>query len=443
MKADIFTTAQSGKEQSEVFFTSAGNDVEKGLINLFPHLKYQSVEGFGGAITDAAGYVYSLMNEEQKRVVISAYFGPDDLRYRLVRVHMDSCDFSCEMYEAMSDETDVSLESFSFERTQKYIIPMLEDACRAAADELELMLTPWSPPAFMKTNGTRKYGGKLKPEYREMWAEYVCRYIEEFQKRGYKVSRISVQNEPKAVQTWDSCVFTAKEEQEFLRDFLVPAMKRHSLDDIEVFIWDHNKERAFERAAAEVDETTQGLISGVACHWYSGDHFEQLDMIHESFPDLKIILSESCIERSLLGGEAQVDNAIRLAHELIGDLNHGMCAFYDWNILLDEEGGPNHVGNFCDAPFLFHREHHQLLSTLYKDFYWHFSHFIQPGARRIGLSRYTDVIDAAGFENPDGTIVVIALNRTEDTMPAIFRMEDQEAETKIPGKALCTMVVGR
>ena len=183
------------------------------------------------------------MNETQKRQVITTYFSPDRMKYGLVRIHMDSCDFSTEMYQAMSEGTDTELKSFSFARTEKYIIPMLEDAQKAAGKPLKIMLSPWSPPAFMKTNGQRTYGSSLKPEFRKMWAEYICRYIIEFEKRGYQVQRISLQNEPKSVQTWDSCIYTAAEEKEFLRDFMYPALQSHGLEHVEIFIWDHNKEK--------------------------------------------------------------------------------------------------------------------------------------------------------------------------------------------------------
>lgn len=287
------------------------------------------------------------MDEKQKKQVIETYFSPEKMNYRLVRVHMDSCDFSLGTYEAMSDPEDIELKSFSFERTEKYILPMLEDAQKASGGNLKLMLTPWSPPAFMKTNGQRIYGGKLKPEYRGFWAEYICRYIKEFQDRGFQVQRISIQSETHAVQTWDSCLFTAEKEKVFLRDFLYPALQKHGYQDVEVFIWDHNKERIYERVRDTVDEQTKSMITGAAFHWYSGDHFEALDLVRESYPDLKLIMSESCLEYSRYNEENIGKVSNKLCHEIIGDLNHGMCAFYAWNLLLDEKGGPNHVGNYC------------------------------------------------------------------------------------------------
>lgn len=427
--------------QDKALFHPDTEGVENQVVNLYPEVTYQTFEGFGGAITDAAGYVYSLMNEEQKRQVIQSYFAPDQMGYNRVRIHMDSCDFSTEMYEAMSDSSDRELNSFSFARTEQHILPMLADAQRAAGKPLKLMLSPWSPPAFMKTNGSRVGGGSLKPEYRDMWADYICRYIQEFQKRGYEVERISIQNEPKAVQTWDSCIFTAEQEKEFLRDHLSPAMTRHGLGSIEVFIWDHNKERIYERVRDTVDDVTKDMVAGAAFHWYSGDHFEALDMVRQQYPDLKLITSESCIEYRLLDKEAVFDNAAKLAHEVLGDLNHGMNAFYDWNLLLDETGGPNHVGNLCHAPFLYDRTAKELRPQLLQRYYYHFSHFIVPGAKRIALSKYTHTLEATAFQNPDGSIVAVLFNAGSEQCAVNLRLDGHLAEFTLEGKTIasCTL----
>ena len=442
MKFSFFETACSGKTNFEMWpFQPDTQEVENQVVNLYPQATYQTFEGFGGAITDAAGYVYSLMNEEQKRQVVETYFSPEQMRYGLVRIHMDSCDFSTEMYEAMSDPQDRELKSFSFERTEKYILPMLADAQKAAGKPLKLMLSPWSPPAFMKTNNSRVGGGSLKPEYRDFWADYICRYIEEFQKRGFQVQRISLQNEPKAVQTWDSCIFTAEDEKVFLRDHLHPALAAHGLDNIEVFIWDHNKERLYERVCGTVDDTTKDMIAGAAFHWYSGDHFDALDLVRQQYPNLKLITSESCIEYRFLDKDAVFDNAAKLAHELIGDLNHGICAFYDWNILLDEQGGPNHVGNWCHAAFLYDRKEKVLHPQLIQQYYYHFAFFIAPGAKRIAVSKYTDKLEVTAFQNPNGTITVVMFNRGKDSIPVNLRLDGQLVELTVKGKTIATGLI--
>lgn len=433
-KSPVFGRERNFEQTIEM--TEDIRGIESQVVNIYPELSYETFEGFGGAVTEAAGYIYSLMNDEQKKKVIETYFSPEKMNYRLVRVHMDSCDFSLGLYEAMSNSEDTELKSFSFERTEKYILPMLEDAKKTAGENLKLMMTPWSPPAFMKTNGKRTGGGKLKPEYRKLWAEYICRYIREFQNRGFAVQRISIQNEPKAVQTWDSCLFTAEEEKSFLRDFLYPTMKSHGFENIEVFIWDHNKERIYERVRDTVDEETREMVSGAAFHWYSGDHFEGLELVRRLYPELKLIMSESCLEYSIFDEKNIESVTNKLCHEIIGDLNHGMCAFYDWNLLLDEKGGPNHVGNYCHAPFLYDVEKKKLLPQKTQEQYEMFSHFICPGSVRVQTTKFTEQIDTVAYRTPDGRIVLILLNKGKELEAVNIRLGKMVGSLLLPAGIL-------
>lgn len=411
------------------------------VVNLHPEVEFQAFEGFGGAFTDSAGYVYAQMSDKTKKELLDSYYAPARMNYCLGRTHADSCDFSVKQYEAMSDPEDRSLCSFSLEHPQKYILPMIKDAHKVLGTQVKMMLTPWSPPAFMKTNGERSHGGKLKPGYEDFWADYLCRYIQELRAEGVNVCRISVQNEPKAVQTWDSCIFTPEEERDFLKHHLHPALVRHGLEDIEVFIWDHNKERLYERACIILDEETSPLVAGLAFHWYSGDHFEEVELVHQRFPDKKLILSEACIEYSRYDKGDGLANAQKYAHDIIGNLNAGMCAFYDWNLVLDETGGPNHVGNLCDAPYLYDTGKKELIERNTLAYLWHFSHFIMPGAVRIGMSRYTTQLDVTALKNPDGTLVCVLMNQEADVKTVFLRLNGQIAEISLPPRSITTAVI--
>lgn len=436
------TTYQSNKRiqtETEVpFLPDQGTENE--LVNLYPQVRYQTWEGFGGAITDSAGYVFSLLNERQKKKMLEQYFGRAQMKYRFVRIPIDSCDFSLGHYEADGDEQDSGFSNFSFERVEKYIFPLLDAAESWRGEKLDIMLSPWSPPSYMKTNGERDHGGKLKPKYRKRWAEYICRYIEEYRKRGYHVTKLTVQNEPKAVQTWDSCIYTAQEEKEFLKDYVWPALKEHGLDGIEIYIWDHNKERALEWAETILDEETDEMVAGVAFHWYSGDHFENIRMIRERFPRKKLLLSEACIEYSKCAPDDYLKNAQKYAHDMIGNMNEGMETFLDWNLVLDELGGPNHVKNYCDAPFLYDTEKKELTETNILAYLWHFSHFIEPGAVRIGVSRYTDKLEATAFQK-DNRIVFVLLNRSGEDIPAYIRLEERCAEVKVSARSIGSGII--
>ena len=443
MKLNLITTTYKDnvkKTVNENITFIKDDERENELINLYPEVEYQQVEGFGGALTDSAGYVYSLMDDEQKKEMILNYFGKDNMKYDLVRIPIDSCDFSLEHYEADSDEADENFNKFYFARVEKYIIPLLDDVEEKYEEKIEIMLSPWSPPVYMKTNGDRNYGGKLKKEYTKRWADYICRYIEEYRSRGYKVTKLTMQNEPKAVQTWDSCIYTAQEQKEFLKKYMWPALVEHKLDDIEIYIWDHNKERAFEWANTIIDEETDHMVAGIAFHWYSGDHFEALQMIKEKFPNKKLLLSEACIEYSKFAATDYLKNAQKYAHDIIGNFNNGMNTFLDWNIVLDEIGGPNHVGNFCDAPYLYDTKNKKLIESNICGHLWHFSHFIEKGAVRIGFTKYTDRLDVTAFKK-DNKIAVVMLNRTEEKIPAYLRLNGYCAEMEVEPNAIATAVI--
>ncbi len=427
------------REEQYTFIPEDGTENE--VVNLYPDVTFQTMEGFGGAVTDAAGYVFSRMDKARQEELLDMYFGEEGMHYNRVRLHMDSCDFSTRLYSAVEDETDDNLDTFSFAHTEKHMIPLLEAAQKRAGKKLKIMLSAWSPPEFMKTNGSRIGGGSLKKEYYGRWARYLCRYIEEFEKRGYEVERMSLQNEPAAVQTWDSCVYTVEEEKIFLRDHLFPEMKKRGLEHVEIFGWDHNKERLFERARGLIDERTDSMITGLAFHWYSGDHFEALDLVRQMYPDKKLILSESCLEFGKYDKDLETENAIRLSHDMIGNLNHGMSAFYDWNILLDGQGGPNHQDNFCDSPYLYHEEEGRLEERRICRYYWHFAHFIEAGAVRIAHTKYTEKLDVTAWKNPSGDIACIFMNKSDETLPAVIRMEGELCPIELEPRAIASCVI--
>lgn len=439
----VTTTCQDDQKQTYERFAEFKKDlgVEMQVVNLYPEVEYQLFEGFGGAITEAAASTFYMMGKENQKKILEAYFGSTGLRYNLVRTHIDSCDFSVGQYAALNDPTDTEFNSFSLERDETSIIPLLKEAQDTAGISLSIMLSPWSPPAFMKTNGQRTNGGSLKPEYRQFWASYICHYIKQYRERGFSIDRITIQNEPNAVQTWDSCVYTSQQEKEFLRDYLYPELVANGLEDLEVFIWDHNKERMFERACEIIDEETDKMVQGVAFHWYTGEHFDAIKLVHEKFPDKKLIFTEGCVEYSRFSEAGQLENAQMYAYDIIGNINAGMNAFIDWNILLNKEGGPNHVSNFCDAPIMCDTENDHVQEKLSYTYIGHFSRFIEPGAKRIASTKYTDKLDVVSLKNPNGSIVAVLLNRSKEEVPVAIRLGGQVAEFSVPASSIVTGLI--
>lgn len=444
MKCGLKITCWNGSKAETVMSmvqSIPDNGQENDAVNLHPDFTYQTFGGFGGALTEAAALTYAQMPAPLQKELLEAYYGKEGLGYTLARMSVDSCDFGLGNYSAMTRDGDVWGSGFSLARDEKAILPLYQDASETLGRPLEGMLSPWSPPAFMKTNGGKNHGGKLKPEYYEKWAQYLCRYLKEYRERGVDVKRLSVQNEPAATQTWDSCLYDAQEEKRFLRDFLHPALRRHDLEDVELYIWDHNKERALERTLAVLDKDTAPLVAGVALHWYSGDHFDALRMIRERYPHLKLLFSEACIEYSRQEAGEHLANARRYAHNLIGDLNEGVQFFHDWNILLDETGGPNHAGNFCDAPIHYDREKRTLEKRLSYEYLGHFTRAIVPGSVRIGSSKFSPDVEATAFRRPDGTIAAVLLNRAARGLNLWLRVQGELIPLQLPGDSIATAIL--
>ncbi|MCR5046938.1 MAG: glucosylceramidase [Treponema sp.] len=403
--------------------------------------KFQTIKGFGCAITESSGYVLSKLPEKERDIVVEKCFGKgnESNRYSFARTHMNSCDFSLENWSCVPQK-DETLDSFSFERTDKYLTPILKAAGKKNKD-LTVMVTPWSPPAWMKTNGDMNHGGKLKAAYKGLWAKYFVRFIKGLKERGLNVGYVSVQNEPEAVQTWDSCIWTGKEEGLFAVNFLKPEFEKNGLDKVKILIWDHNRDNMTKRMKQSMAvKGADKAIAGLAYHWYSGDQYNHVAECASAFPEKELFFTEGCVEGGSRLGKWHCGE--RYGHNIINDLNNGCSAWIDWNMALDLEGGPNHVGNFCDAPILVDTESGKVFYQSSYYYIGHFSRFVLPSSKRIYCSmnpfmtpatvdgRMGNTMEAAAFLRPDGKIVLVAMNRTEEDMVFEIDFSSQKGKDK-------------
>ena len=177
-------------------------------VSVYPSVHYQRFEGFGGAFTESAAHNWKRLPTDRRQAFLESYFGKEGLRYTQGRVHIGSCDFSLGNYACKSSSRD---NGFNTEHDDGNLIPMILEAQKTAGQSISLLLSPWSPPAFMKSNGDMNSGGKLLDIYRADWAECMAKYAAHYCAAGCSVRRISIQNEPDAVQTWDSCIYSGKE----------------------------------------------------------------------------------------------------------------------------------------------------------------------------------------------------------------------------------------
>ncbi len=400
-------------EPTQLHPRSVRHASEMKLVKVYPGGTYQNVIGIGAALTEASGYVFSQMTPDTQQEFLDLCFGANANNYSLCRLSIQSCDFSLVPRSYMT-ERDESLRGFSIDDDWAYVLPLVK-AAQTVKPSLEFIASPWSPPAWAKTNHLMKYGGHLKRSSYEIWANMIAKALIAYRDEGVNIDRITVQNEPMARQTWESCLFTATQERDFLHDALKPTLREAGLDHVKTLIWDHNKEGALDRAAEVMHEQRfADDVDGVAFHWYSGDHFEALRVVRDFIgPDKELIFTEGC--EFFTGGSTwwELPHAENYAHEIIGDFEAGANGILDWNILLDATGGPNHVGNFCDAPLMYDTVKRHLNVRLPFHYIGHFSRFIQPGAQRVLSTRYTADLETCCFANPDGTFALIVLNRTD------------------------------
>jgi glucosylceramidase len=373
--------------------------------------RFQALEGFGGAFTEAAAVTWQALPPVAREQLLVDYF--DTARghgYTLCRVHMNSCDFALGNYAHVERPDDHALESFSIERDRRALLPFIRAAQGTARGPLKLLASPWSPPPWMKTNGEMNHGGQLKPECRAAWAQCFVRFIRAYAEEGVPIWGVTVQNEPMARQRWDSCLVSAEEERDFVRDHLGPALQDAGLSHVKIVIWDHNRDLMVERASVVYgDRAAANYVWGTGFHWYGADHFDHVQLVHDAWPDKALLFTEGCQEGGPHIGAWEVGE--RYARSIINDLNRWTVGWIDWNLLLDERGGPNHVGNFCSAPILADRAQGSLM---HQSAYWvlgHFSRFIRPGARRVLCASSRADIEATAFRDPAGAVAAVALNR--------------------------------
>ena len=420
--------------KTKVNFNKELGNIEKGLINVYPDEFFQKIIGFGGAFTESSGYCLKQVKEEIADIIMNDYFTEKGLNYSFCRTPIGSTDFSLSSYSYIKK----NINEFSIERDEQYIIPMIKNALNKNP-YLQLLSSPWSPPKVMKSSKRLVLGGKLLEEYYKLYAEYLAKYVLEYEKRGINIKYLTIQNEPNATQIWESCVFSAEEEAHFANNYLYPQFKKSGIKT-KILAWDHNKERLYSRSK-EIFKIAPLTIAGMAMHWYSGDYFEEIELTRNRFPDKLLVHTEGCTGYSNFRKNDEVKNAEIYGHDIIGDLNAGVNGFIDWNIILDNKGGPNHKHNYCNAPIMLNKNNTGYIKNLTYYYIGHFSKYIKPNAIKIGISKYTTDIEATAFKNPDNSIVVVLLNRNEFNKEFSLNLNGKVFHDNLDKHAIVTFLI--
>lgn len=445
----VYTTAKDTNQKLSLtdtlsFKPAQQNKETEIAIYVNPAKQYQTFLGIGGAITDASAETFAKLSSKKKAEFLKAYYDKKDgIGYSLLRTTIHSSDFSSGSYTYI-EEGDKELKTFSIKHDQKYRLPMLKAAIKAAGGKITTYASPWSAPAFMKDTNHMLQGGKLLPEYNNAWATYYTKFIKAYEKEGIPIWGITVQNEPMAKQTWESMIFTAEEERDFLKNHLGPVMAKEGLGDKKIIVWDHNRDLIVHRANTIMsDPEAAKYVWGIGFHWYetwtgAKPLYGNVAEVSKAYPNVNLMLTEATVEKFNAERYHYWPNAERYGDSLINDFNSGAVAWTDWNILLDNTGGPNHVGNFCFAPI--HENNGELIYTPTYYYLGHFSKFIRPDAKRVSAVSSRSVLQTTSFMNADNKLATVVMNNTDAAITYRFYVGTEETTVSIPAHAMQTLV---
>uniref|UniRef100_A0AAV1UWU4 Glucosylceramidase n=1 Tax=Peronospora matthiolae TaxID=2874970 RepID=A0AAV1UWU4_9STRA len=381
-------------------WTRAVHSDAASVITVDVATQFQEIMGFGGAFTEAAALQFQRLSLEKQEELLTLYFDPDKgSAYTFGRVPMGSSDFSRASYSFDDVVNDTTLEHFDrdLKHDQEVLIPFIQRALERQP-ALKLFFAPWSPPAWMKRkaidyvpsmlDSAKPIG--LKDDVRATWALYFSRFITAYKKHGIAFWGLTPQNEPQAEVPWESCMYTAEYQAEFIGNFLGPTLER-DYPELVLMVFDHNRGSVHQWATEIYNHPTAAqYVDGMAFHWYDEQRYMDGVEYHERLNDTHFVdqtrfmlATESCNCPGVAHGDLAWFRAQRYGHDIMTDLNNYVAGWVDWNLLLDHEGGPNHLANICDAPIILTEDGTDFYIQPMYYFIQHFSKFIPVGSRRV------------------------------------------------------------
>lgn len=379
-------------------------------------------QGLGGAITEATAYNYARLSPDKKRRLLEAYYGKNGLDYRWGRLSIGSNDFCLEPYEYTAR---LDLSDFSVRHDEQWVIPMVKDVLRKRA--VKFVASPWSPPSFMKLRLDRYNFSVLKPWYYEDFARYIRMWLEAYKGQGVKVDYITLQNEPRARQIWESCVYSYKAQRKMAYQYLTNELAGF---DTQILLWDHNKSKLSKVA----DKLFNGShvtkygrdekVAGLCFHWYDGIFPGEMWRVRQKYPDILMLSSEMSCGFSPYDEKSWQKDALLYCRELFADINAGAGAFIDWNMLLDWEGGPTYCENYLKSPVILNEAGDDFILTPIYDVLKKFAKLFPAGSEVVRLEYDSDEIITVG-RKVGARFEVVVVNVSPRKQEVVIKLGDK------------------
>lgn len=382
------------------------------VIEVDPAKRYQEIAGFGAAITDAsAELIQGRLTAPARDALMQELFGRkgDGIGLSFTRLTIGASDFSSQHYtfdDMPKGQTDPELKHFSIEPNRKTVLPTVK-AALAINPQLKVMASPWSAPAWMKTND-HLYQGALKPEAFAPFAQYLSRYVSAYKAEGVPIFALTLQNEPHFEPAdYPGMRVDPARRAAFIGGHLGPVLAKQN-PGTQIFDWDHNWSQPNSPREVLADKAASKYVSGVAWHCYEGDVKVQAE-VHDEFPGKDTWFTECS------GGQWDHDFAHTLQYFtrtlIIGTTRGWAKGVSLWNLALDENYGP-HKGGCGDCRGVVTINSKTGAVTRNVEYYAlaHASRFVRPGARRIASTSGVGGLDTVAFRNTDGSIALVVAN---------------------------------
>ncbi|THH41529.1 glycoside hydrolase family 30 protein [Neolewinella litorea] len=417
---------------------SAGDPIDSVLITIKPTERYQTMQGFGFTLTGGSAELIHVLPDDQRGDLLNELFGQEgeSIGISYLRLSLGASDLDAEVFsynDLPAGQQDPKLERFSLDPDRDHLIPVLKEIL-GINPEIKLMASPWSPPVWMKDNGSSK-GGSLLPEYYPVYAQYFVRYIEGMAAEGIPIDAVTVQNEPLHPGNNPSLLMLAEDQATFVGEHLGPAFAAAGLDT-RIVVYDHNADRPDYPITVLNDERARPYVDGAAFHLYGGV-IEDIAQVHDAFPDKHLYFTEQWIGAP---GNFAEDLKWHVRELIVKAPRHWSETVLEWNLAADENQDPHTEGGCtrCLGALTIDGDRIQRNTAYY--IIAHASRFVPPGSVRIGSNVPAGLPNVA-YERPDGAVVVIVLNDTAADRDMHFRLGTRTHGSRLPAGSAATVVL--
>ncbi|GAB3650961.1 RICIN domain-containing protein [Glycomyces tarimensis] len=433
--ADVWlTTADQTallEQQPSVPFGSGGGGT---VIEVDADTSYQVMDGFGASFTDSAAWlVHDRLDRSRRDELMRNLFDPDSgIGLSMVRQPLGASDFTVGGADYTYDDTCCDAGDFSIDHDRDYIVPLLRQA-KSLNPEVKIVGTPWSAPAWMKTNGSL-FGGRLASDRFDDYADYLARFVAAYEAEGLPIYALTPQNEPHhESSTYPTMRMSWQDQAAFVGDHLGPALEGSGTA---VIAWDHNWDEPDYAVNVLNDPEANRYLAGSAFHCYAGDVSAQ-QQVHDAHPDKGLWFTECS------GGEWATDFAGNLKWNtqnlIIGATRNWAKSVTLWNMALDQDFGPTNGGCAdCRGVVTVDTQTGRLAYNVEYYVLGHVSKFVRPGAVRVDSTTRPGGIETVAFKNPDGTIALLALNAGASAADFTVSQGDRQFGYRLPAGAVAT-----